>query len=520
MSFEQLKLKNLKFYLNIDTHPKISLVLLLVFSLFIKSYLIYQAQIINPDGIRYINSANEMFQGNIAAAFYHEKMLGYTFLLGLVHLIFTDWFVAGKVLSCVALVLTTLPLYLITRELFGQRAAFFAALIFTVVPNVNERSVTVIKDPAFLFLVVLALWLVIYALRESRWGVSLAAGLLCCLSVLVRPDGIVFFSAVTFFLMFSIVFFPKCRYASLQHLASFCFFPLAALLLAIFPFAAGLVSDEVLPNISIRFAYYFQTDLTQIYMSIYQHLKDVEDNFPGGNIPNDFFEFARHNIYLIYLIGLMQTFLKSMFPVFVVPLAFGLNLQNRWNRLVALLLTVLGVFLLMDYLFLMSRNFLSARYLFVPVTLSFIFAGYGMDRMIAYIQTCRFRKTFIFFALMLCVVFPAARSFTSVSHEKLEIKNAGIWLRDYRNVAPDRMIVNDERIAFYAGLMRSDYHPFRDEKIDRLEKTAQQLNMEVIAVYLRKTDVANLTDFKEFKLVKSFEGEEHVAMIYERRNDG
>ena len=520
MSLERLQIKALNFFSQLVENQRTYLAVLLVFSLIIKSYLIYHAQIINPDGIRYINSANELFQGNIASAFSHEKMLGYTFLLGLTHLVFPEWFLAGKVLSCATLVLTTIPLYLIARELFGGRAAFFASLIFTVVPTVNGRALSVIKDPSFLFLILLALWFVIYALKKSSWRLSLVAGFLSCLSVLIRPEGVVFFAAVALFLLASIVFLPKSRIMSLQHLASFCFIPFGTLLLAMLSFATGVISPEVLPGIYKRFAYYFRTDLTQIYMSIYQHLKSVEETFPGGDIPNDFFEFARHNMYLIYLIGLIQIFFKSMFPVFAVPFIFGLNLRKFWNRRVALFLTVMGTFLLMNYIFLMSRNFLAERYLFVPVSLGFILAGYGIDRIITRVNVSQFRLAVYFFALILCVVLPLGRSFVSVSNEKVEIKNAGSWLLDHGKAASDGLMVNDERIAFYAGLMRGDYDTFRYEEINRLEKKAQRLNTEIIAVYLRKKDAAKMTNFIGFDLVRSFEGDKHVAMIYERKNHG
>ncbi len=79
-----------------------------------------------------------------------------------------------------------------------------------------------------------------------------------------------------------------------------------------------MISPEVLPGIYEKFALYFQMDLLRVYRDIYQHLKDVEDSFPGGEWTNDFFEYARYNIFLIYLVGMMQTFCKALFPVFLV----------------------------------------------------------------------------------------------------------------------------------------------------------------------------------------------------------
>jgi hypothetical protein len=339
---------------------------------------------------------------------------------------------------------------------------------------------------------------------------------LCCLSVLIRPEGVVFFLVITLFLMVSVAFLSESRRSTLKCLAAFCVLPFGALVLAIILLAAGVFPSEVLPGIYARFSLYFQADLMQIYGSIYQHLKDVEENFPGGQWTNDFFEYARYNIYLVYLIGMLQTFCAALFPVFVLPLVYGLNLRNHWNRYVALLLAVLGCFFLMDYVYLVSRNFLSARYLLVPVVLSFVLIGHGMDRMITSLQVLRYHRAAFSVAIALCVLLPLGMSLTKGSDEKTEIRAAGVWLRDHRDIVRDRIIVNEERITYYAGLFRGDYDTFHDKNMNRLEKKALQDDSGIIVIYRNKKDIEKIPDFKEFALVEKFSGRKKVAMIYER----
>ena len=503
-------------FLIIEERPYILLAILLGISLFIKAVLIYQTDIINPDGIRYINSAHEFFQGNIAAAFDHEKMLGFTFLLGLTHLVVPDWFLAGKILSCVALVMTTIPLYLIAQELFGKRAAFCTALVFTVIPSINAKCTDIVKDPSFLFLLVLSLWLILYALKESQWWSSLLAGLFCCLSVLVRPEGAVLFLVIMLFLVTLIAFIPESRRLNLKCLITFCVLPFVSLLLVIIPFVTGMISLEVLPGIYEKFALYFQTDILQVYRDIYHHLKDVEESFPGGEWTNDFFEYARYNIFLIYLVGMMQTFCKALFPVFLIPLIYGLKLRNNWNRHMALLLAVLASFLVMDYVLLVSRNFMSARYLLVPVVLSAVFIGYGMDRIITAINSFRYRRTAFSVAIILCLLLPLGRMFVKGSHEKLVIREAGVWLAGNRDLVANRMIVSEERIAYYAGLFRGDYDTFHEKRIDSLEKKALREDRGLIVIYKNQDDIDKIPDFKDFALIKKIDGRKKTVMIYER----
>jgi hypothetical protein len=321
---------------------------------------------------------------------------------------------------------------------------------------------------------------------------------------------------ITLFLMVSAAFLSEDRRPILKCLAAFCILPFGALLLAIILLAMGILPSEILPGIYARFSLYFQADLMQIYGSIYQHLKDVEENFPGGQWTNDFFEYARYNIYLVYLLGMLQTFCKALFPVFVIPLIYGLYLRNHWNRRVVLLLAVLGCFFLMDYLYLVSRNFLSARYLLVPVVLSSVLVGHGMDRMINSIQTLYYRRAVFSVAIVLCVLLPLGLSLIKGPDEKVELKAAGVWLRDHRDIARNRIIVNEERIAYYAGLFRGDYDTFHDKRINWLEKKALQDNSGIIVIYRNKRDIEKIPDFEEFTLVEKFSGRKKVAMIYER----
>lgn len=141
---------------------------LILLSLLIKIIAISNVQVINPDGVRYVNSAHELFQGNFHAAFGHEKMLLYTFTLGVFHFFIQDWFLAGLVLSGFFLTLTLVPLYFLTRNLFGQKAAFWAGIFFAVLPSVNGMSTEVVKGGPFLFFMAMALFLSIQALEKKN----------------------------------------------------------------------------------------------------------------------------------------------------------------------------------------------------------------------------------------------------------------------------------------------------------------------------------------------------------------
>jgi len=120
-------------------------------------------------------------------------------------------------------------------------------------------------------------------------------------------------------------------------------------------------------------------------------------------------------------------------------------------------------------------------------------------------------------AIVLCLLLPVARTFYKSSEEKYEIKQAGVWLRDNRDVSQIKLIVNEERIAYYAGLFRNSYKTFPGGDINQLKATALEEGYEIIVVYEGKTDTANESVLDGFALVESFEGRKKVAMIYERK---
>jgi hypothetical protein len=102
------------------------------------------------------------------------------------------------------------------------------------------------------------------------------------------------------------------------------------------------------------------------------------------------------------------------------------------------------------------------------------------------------------------------------SHEKLVIREAGVWLAAHKDLTANRMIVSEERIAYYAGLFRGDYEMFNEKRIDRLEKKALQEDRGLIVIYKNQDDIDEIPDFKDFALVKKIDGRKKTVMIYER----
>ena len=113
---------------------KNGLVLILCISLLIKISIAFINPVINPDGIIYISAAKQFAAGNFMDGLAIYSMPFYPFLILLTHFFIPEWVVAAKLISVVSLCFVLIPLYLITKDLFNDKAAFWACLAFAVAP--------------------------------------------------------------------------------------------------------------------------------------------------------------------------------------------------------------------------------------------------------------------------------------------------------------------------------------------------------------------------------------------------
>jgi hypothetical protein len=99
--------------------------------------------------------------------------------------------------SVVAGLLLIVPLYYLGKELFDRRVAFWAVLLFQLLPASNRVLADGLSEATFLLFAVTALYLAVRALRTTAAPLWFAlAGLCGGLAYLVRPEGAVVVVAV------------------------------------------------------------------------------------------------------------------------------------------------------------------------------------------------------------------------------------------------------------------------------------------------------------------------------------
>ena len=110
------------------------------------------------------------------------------------------------------------------------------------------------------------------------------------------------------------------------------------------------------------------------------------------------------------------------------------------------------------------------------------------------------------------------KSIDNTLREKIEIKLAGEWLRNNNAMVSTSIITTDERVPFYAGLMRGQYDIFSENKVRDLESIALRKNRDLIIWTKSLKYMKYKPDFDNFSLVKEFQGQKNIILIYRRNS--
>lgn len=130
-------------------HPLIIAGFLIIGFVF-RLYPLNYNNIINPDGVWYINQAKAIFDGDFELALNcgYKFISIYHTLIPIFYTFFGDWILAAKSVSMLFGTLTIIPFYLIIRQLFREPTVYAATLAFAINPFLVSHSEDLIKGPA------------------------------------------------------------------------------------------------------------------------------------------------------------------------------------------------------------------------------------------------------------------------------------------------------------------------------------------------------------------------------------
>ncbi len=475
----------------------------------------------NTDGILYVRAAQEWAAGHFRQAIKIYPMPAYPALIALVHGIVPDWVLAGRILSCLFLTLCLVPLYRITERWFGPASAFWAGLAFTIQPFGNEMSTLVYRGAPYLFFFGTAVWMFLNVLDDPSIKKTAAAFGLSLLPMLFRIEGAFLVPLFPATLLLLGLWNRRFRGGVTAAAAVWILFLGGALWAAWFWAPPETMLFNRMAQLQEAVRQFWHMEFLKQYMKIYNHLKAMEALSPLPTQNQNFGEIARHFLWLIYFIGLVQTIGRTLDPAFLLPLAVGVKKgEKRPSQL--FVLAALVVYMMILYVQLIQHDFTGRRFVWACTFLLYPWVGRGLALIWDWTRLQRW-KPVLASGFVLCFIGVPLSHFSGVFEKPDRVAmEAGRWLAS--TPCKDLFVLgNDYRIPFAAGIYfdyenREDapYWHFDPESKDysNVEQLALALHRDLIVLKFPNKKSVRIPSFSQYRLVRSFQGKRRTVYIF------
>ena len=494
---------------------------LLLLSLWIKSALVWKLGGYSPDSALYIAAASHFEAGSWAAGFAVYPLPVLSLLLALLHRYLGSWEAAAYLCSVVPAVLTLVPIYRLTTDLFDRRAAFWAAAAFALSPYLNKFGAELIRDPLFLFCFA---WAVAQAARflitESKLSL-LGCMIMFWASLLFRIDGVYLFPVLPALLLGLAWAQPRRRAVLAKAALLWVGLPMIVLAAVAWLFPDQWLAVTQGDFISMRLRDLLSLRFLDHYRAISLGLADLEaadQGWAGGLFP----EMARHYLLVLYGLLLIEYFLRLLFVPYALPLAVGLWMPGheraRWLPPAA----AFG-FGLVSYLYLLQEGWIAKRYLSLLVVLATPYVGRGMVGLLEAAARSRWMRAVAVAAVAGFFLLPLwASAGLALENADSALRPAGQWIAAQKSWRSAKIYSTDNRVLLYAGRIADipTWERHGDLKAPlRSIHDSKKLVLVVVETENRSFQ-DTLSDLKNFSEARYFKGRHRRVMVLCRPGTG
>jgi hypothetical protein len=473
---------------------------------------------INRDGVLYIAAAKHFAEGNFRDGLAIWRTPLYPLLILFVHYFVPQWVTAARLIGVISFVLVLIPLYFLTEDLFSRRAAFWSCLLFTVSPLPLEWTFFVIRDQVFILFLTCAVYFAQRRLSSGRVIHLLAAAVFCWASTFLRPEGGIIFPVYLVVLIGCAITRPDERRSYVRDSVIWLSVPIAALVAALGMLGPESLHfnryDEVVRYVQDLFEFKFLGNLRQLRML----LEDMERNSPGGQWSQNLAQITRKFLAVIYLLGLLQSFVRVLFVPNLIPLFYGLR-RSRLQATHIFTIFFIVTYLLMIYCFAIVRDFIQSRFLFGGVIITYCLVGAGMETILTSLQRFPRRRILGTIVVIGFLFTPVTKYGEVLTKSDNIVVRAGEWLASQPHFEKRKLLCTDPRILFYAGREISPRDEggdvlYLDQPKQRLEQIARENGCDAIIVREITKRIPLLPEIKSYRKVKEFIGDKQVIIIY------
>ncbi len=471
----------------------------------------------NSDGVLYITAAQHFAAGNFAEALSVYPMPLYPLMIAGFHFLVPDWEIAGKLTSLACQILALIPLYFLTARLFSRKAAFWASLAFAVAPLPNDWAVDVIRSPAFVFSVLLAVYYAQKAIDLKKPVLFFLSALFSYCSFLFRVEGAIVVLFCSLYFVYRILVQGEERISLLKGFTAWL--GVTVMVAGICFLAVHIDGQRLnrLDEVAVKAAHILKLDFLDNYHIIYEQLDDLGKRHPHLDRRQNLAEVTRHFMFLVYLLGEAQIFIKVLFPLFIVPFIVGLRRSRDFDTSRSFLFFLLCFYLTVMYVLYIDRNYLQRRFLFAPAALAFPWVGLGLERMYARLLGASRPKLYLAVFVIVFFISPAFKAVHSSATTDNVLRRAGNWVKQNELVHDARYFVNDLRAPFFAGIKTGNYVQINEKNkynFKAIERFAIKQELDILFLKVPKRLDTSVPDISRYKRLKKFTGKERNVYIY------
>ena len=465
---------------------KIHLFGLIAAALLFRLFLLRYRFAVNWDEPHYLQMAASFATGKWEAFFHPYWSPGLPLWMGLMNLLIADVEWAGRLTTVAFGALMVVPIYLLARELRGERVAFWAGIFSALHPALAFAQTAPLAEPAYMFFGFLGLWLGWQALQKNRWLLALATGLCWGFSYLAKPEGTGFLIMFVAFAFGRAVadFFSHRRAPSLLMIlcAGSGFLVTASPYLIYLHKQAGhwTLSAKGAANQQFEATYFtkenddffesLSSDNKTLPMDAIFHTGAFLQQAKNREVPKVKISpglLARKyatNFFRVLKYGLPQ----MLSLVLMILLGLGLFGKAWQPTELPLAVYILGV-VIFYWLIVVPAFHITERYLMAMLPLAGIWIAGGFVQLTAWLQEMAqslFARALsarhgIILAAMICgllfwlpemgKVLASTPAGNTEWAEAIELKEAGNWLRQHAEQQPPIMMSYNKAVDFYAG---------------------------------------------------------------------
>jgi 4-amino-4-deoxy-L-arabinose transferase-like glycosyltransferase len=504
---------------------------IMLLSLAVKLILICFDQVINPDGVLYIAAARQIAVGNMGEAIELYPMPAYPLLITAMHFIIPNWIAAARVIGIASLVLASIPLFGITRILFNQQAAIWAGICLALTPEANELAMRVIRDPIFLLTALTAILFFLKGIREQSLKNIFFALLMTGVSFLFRVEGIIFLLVPALFLGIKATLTIDVE---LKRFARRGLLLWIGVLLTFGGILALAFGPQLLSHNKIEWVISKVTKITDLtafdnYQAISRFFKAIETDPPFSGLSKSLPAIVRHWMPLIYLIGLLEYFVKQIFPIFLLPLLFVIQrfFSNRPSRILIEKQIVLFIWVVYMALILCSfiiRDYIQGRFLFTPAILLYPWLGHGITLILQWLKGIRFAHILQVALILLIIIAPTVKSVQPAIQSDPNAIEVGRFISEDKSFSDAKVLFSDTRLWLYGKgtgsfqnakqTARSISRNLENGNVKAIENQALRVKADVLVLSINFDKTKTTPEFDRYGIYRQFPSRKCVTIIY------